>query len=138
MKKLKKIMFILISISLFKTTAFATKENPNKINIIEDEKLDKDEKIKNVYNNIKYDILKNTKTLNMKNSKNINNTENIPLFNPKNKLIFNKNLETDINLNKDKKEENPNKINIIEEEKSEKLENNGDKINIINEIKNKD
>ena len=122
MKKLKKIMFILISISLFKTTAFATKENPNKINIIEDEKLDKDEKIKNVYGNIKCDVIKNTKTLNMKNSKNINNTENISLFNPKNKLIFNKNLETDINLSENKKEENPNKINIIEDEKDDKIQ----------------
>ncbi len=119
MKKLKKIMFILISISLFKTTAFATKENPNKINIIEDEK---NEKIQKVYGNIKCDVIKNTKTLNIKKSKNTNNTENISLFNPKNKLIFNKNLETDINLNEDKKEENPNKINIIEDEKLDKDE----------------
>lgn len=143
MKKFKKILFILISISLFKTTTLAMKENKNKINIINEQNNDenkKEKEIKNVYDYIKCDFMKSRKNFDVRNTENTKEMDkNLNLLNSNEILISQtkkekeKKLKTDtsnnndskinINLDENKKEENPNKINIINEIKDDPKKN---------------
>ncbi len=127
MKKIKKILFIVISISLLKTTAFATKENPNKINVTKEEK----EKIIKNHENKKDDIINKNKDKNFNISKTNNNIifpvkEEEKLIDISEKLNNNKIEDSKVKFNLDeneKEKENLNKINVINDEnKVEELE----------------